>query len=88
MNNEIHESMDYTMDSNEQEDLLRIKLLTEIEFNKVFYDKTSRTLRDNDDDSHFYGDIFVRRSIVEDKSKINYGYKKQCLTKKVLLQFS
>ena len=56
--------MDYTMDSNEQEDLLRIKLLTEIEFNKVFYDKTSRTLRDNDDDSHFRGDIFT---LVRDK---------------------
>ncbi|MBO5632708.1 MAG: WG repeat-containing protein [Aeriscardovia sp.] len=88
VNNEIYESMDYTMDSNEQEDLLRIKLLTEIEFNKVFYDKTSRTLRDNDNDSHFCGDIFVRWNIAEDKSKINYGYKKQCLTKKVPNRFN
>lgn len=88
VNNEIYESMDYTMDSNEQEDLLRIKLLTEIEFNKVFYDKTSRTLRDNDEDSHFCGDIFVRWSIAEDKSKINYGNKKQCLTKKIQNRFN
>ena len=88
VNNEIHKSLDYTMDSNELEDLLRINLLTEIEFNKVSYDKESRTLRDNDNDSHFCGDIFVRLNIVEDKSKINYGYKKQCLTRKIPNRFN
>lgn len=83
VNNEVYESIDYTMDSNEQEDLLRVKLLTEIEFKEVFYDSKSRTLRDNDSDSHFCGDIFIRWNIADDKSKINYGYKKQCLTKKI-----
>ncbi len=88
VNNEVHKSMDYTMDSNEQEDLLRVNLLTEIEFNKVFYDRKSRTLRENDDDSHFCGDLFVRWNIAEDKSKINNGYKKQCLSKKVPNRFN
>ena len=88
VNNEVHKSMDYTMDSNEQEDLLRVNLLTEIEFNKVFYDRKSSTLRDNDNDSHFCGDIFIRWNNEKDKSKINYGYKKQYLTKIVPYHFN
>lgn len=59
VNGIAQESLDYKMNSNDQEDLLRVNLISTIEFSSLSIDKKSKTVRDNDEDNHFWGDFFI-----------------------------
>lgn len=73
INDLVHESLDYTIDSSEQDDLLRVTLLSHISFSHLLIDIQSKTRRDNNNESLFYGDIYVKLKTTDKAQNVKYN---------------
>lgn len=82
VNDIVQESLDYKMGSNDQEDLLRVNLISTIELNSLSVDKKSKTIRDNDEDDHFIGDFFINnKEFARSQNRFTLASYYSCLKK-------
>ncbi len=70
----VQESLDYSIDTDDQDYLLRINLLKDLLFRKVSIKKKSDILRDNDNESLFNGIVAIKIGDSNEKIEINNCY--------------